>query len=156
MYRRIHTGRDDGAVGEFGECVTNTGSQLSIDGQPGALGAAFLTVGDVLRSAAIVCEPYEEGFLAIPDLAHAFPQYLARGLRLGRVDEVSSAVTIPGIWRASYWGRAALVASDFGPAACRFRVESEHAAAALLARDGKDFGLRRARGRGFGVARSRP
>ena len=85
------------------------------------------------------------GCLAVPDLAHSSPKYLDRGLMLGRVDDVSSAVTIPGICRASYWKRATLVASDFGTAACRFRVESELASAALLARDGKDFGFRRAR-----------
>ena len=147
MNRRIHTGSDDDAVGKFGGCVTNTGIQLSIDGQPGALGSAVLTVGDVLRSSAIVCELYDVGFLTIPDLAHAFPQYLARGLRLGRVDEVSLAVAISGIWRASYWGRSSLVAPGFGAAACRSHVESELVIAALLARDGKDFGLRRARGR---------
>ena len=73
------------------------------------------------------------------------PKYLVRGLMIGRVDAVSSAVAIPGISRASYWARATLAASDFGAAACRFDVESELATAAHLARDGKNFGLRRAR-----------
>ena len=149
MYRIIHAGRDDDAAGLFGEGVTNTGSQLSIEGRPGAPWAAVFTVCDVLRSSAIVCGLYDLGALEVPDLAHAAPQYLARGRMLGRADEVSSAVTIPGIWRASYWKRARpwshrRVASDFGAATCRFHVESDLPIAALLARDGQDFGLRRA------------
>ena len=113
MYRRIHPIRDDDAVGKFGEGVTETGSQLSIDDQPGALGTAVLTVDDVLCLVAIVCEIYDVEFLTVPDLAHGFPHYLTRGFSLGRVNEVSSVVTIPGNWRALYWKLATLVASDF-------------------------------------------
>ena len=73
MYRRAHSRRDDDAVGQFGEGVTETGSQLGSDDQLGAIGADVLTVADVLRPEAIVCELYDVGFPAVPDLARALP-----------------------------------------------------------------------------------
>ena len=72
-YRRIHSGRDDDAVGQFGEGVTETGSQLGIEDQPGAIGTDVITVFDVLRMVAIVCEIYDVEFSTVPDLANAFP-----------------------------------------------------------------------------------
>ena len=72
-YRGIHSGRDDDAVGEFGEGVIETGSHSGIEDQQGALGTAVLTVFGVLRLVAIVCERYDVELPTVPDLANAFP-----------------------------------------------------------------------------------
>ena len=64
-------------------------------------GRLFLPLGMYFDQRLSYASSTTWGFLKMPDLAHAFPQYLARGLRLGRVGEVSPEVTIPGIWRAS-------------------------------------------------------